>query len=194
MKAHTQVQLNLNFISDIIDEFLESIGANPTGIALVPIFGEGYESDNWEALYYFLDQQDGRVAANPNRLLQILSDRINTLSHLMRAPKLKAPSRKPHALYDRLSHRECERLAMGVVFLVEREVRRQKAYALAHSDGLTRLKHLNTWRRKATYEYCLSALVNSNIEFQNNPAWLLPLLANRFYSRSLIPWMQRQVS
>ncbi|WP_417765733.1 hypothetical protein [Spongiibacter tropicus] len=77
MKTHTQLQLNLNFISDIIDEFLGSVGATPTGIALVPIFGEGYESDNWEALYYFLDQQDGRVSANPSRLFKLINDRIN---------------------------------------------------------------------------------------------------------------------
>ena len=215
MKTRAPVQLSLTLLSDVIEEFVSTVGATLTGNALVPIFGIGDEEDNWEALHHFLSSQDGRRVGTKTRLLQLLHQRIQTQIDLMCQPVLSQAALDihlgnshidvKHARPDQgsdegtppvgtLSHSECQALAMGMVFLAEHIVRQEKARWIGKAEGLRVLEHLRAWSRKGLYAYCLTQIEKGNLRFQHTPAELLPALANRFYRKSLVPWLLKSIS
>jgi len=94
----------------------------------------------------------------------------------------------------RLSHSECQALAMAMVFLSERLVRLEAARWMGKPEGLLMLELVRGWSRKALYGYCLAQIEKGHLQFRHAPAELLPALANRFYRNSLMPWLRKGIA
>lgn len=183
--------INLNLLTDVIDAFIEEQGVSLNGKALIALFGQGDEEDNWEALLDFIGRVNGKTVVSKENLLQLLRNHIKSHLSRMRTPNFQVDKRCLNNLYGYLSRSECQTLALGMTFLVEQEISRQKTLCISMPDQLWMLDNLNRWDRNLAYQYCLTRLVNKDIRFQKNPAWLLPILVNRFYQHAVLPWIAR---
>lgn len=193
MKTRLPLQLNLNLLCDVIEEFAETLDVSLTGKELVFIFGNGEALDNWEALNQFISELDGRTAATRERLLALMRNRLKTMLYCMRLVNLKQakPSFNEERPYGCLSPDECKALAMTMVFLVEYQIQREKVRYIGQADGMAILTHLATWDRTIAYNYCLSKLLSCERRFYQTPSELFPTLVNQFYQKSIVPWMLR---
>lgn len=189
--THTTTTINLSLLTDVIDTFIEELGVSLQGKALITLFGQGDEEDNWEALSDFINRLDARKVASKANLLHVLRSHVKSHLSRMRAPNFQVDKRCLDNLYGHLSHSECQALAVGMAFLVEQEISRQKVLCLNQPNSLRMFDHLSSWDRKQAYQYCLSQLLNKDIRFQKNPAWLLSILVNQFYQHAVLPWIAR---
>lgn len=186
----TPLQLNLNLLSDVIDEFADTLGVSLTDKDLVFIYDNGEALDNWEALNQFISELEGHTVATRERLLGLMHSRFKTKLYFMRLVNLK--NAKPYykeEVYGRLPPDECKALAMTMVLLVEHDIKRQKLRYVGQADGMAMLTHLATWGRTAVYNYCLSKLLSRERCFYQTLAELLPTLVNQFYHKTIVPWM-----
>lgn len=192
MATRIPQQLNLNLLGDVIEEFIAAIGATLTGKSLIMIFGAGDEQDNWEAVYAFLSRLDGRTPASRESLLRVLNRRLKNHLYKMRLDH-NAPKRvsQDPSVFSVMSPSECAATAIAMVFLVEFEIKRQKFRYVGQGDGMAILTHLATWDRKAAYDYCLSKLMAGEIRFYQSPSEVLPEWLNRYYQKTIVPWIQR---
>lgn len=191
MITNTTTKINLSLLTDVIDAFVSELGVGLKGKALITIFGQGDEEDNWEALSDFISRADARTVASKENLLQLLRSHFKSQLSRMRTPNFQVDQRCLNNLYGHLSHSECQALALGMAFLVEQEINTQKALCRSKPEGMTMLEHFSGWDRNKAYQYCLAKILHKDIRFQKNPAWLLPILVNRFYQQTILPWIER---
>ncbi|RNL61885.1 hypothetical protein [Zhongshania marina] len=131
MITNTTTTINLNLLSDVIDAFIKEQGVSLKGKALIALFGQGDEEDNWEALLDFIGRVDGKTVVSKENLLQLLRNHIKSHLSRMRTPNFQVDKRCLTNLYGYLSHSECQALAIGMAFLAEQEISRQRTLCLS---------------------------------------------------------------
>jgi hypothetical protein len=183
LQTQPQTQHSLNWLCDSARALVDSVGLRHNGRALITLFGKGDETDNVEALLHWLDTLDERIEANDKKLYSLFQKKLHASLRQMRKT-YRQPYRAIEGLpFVEASTRECENLAYALVFLTR--------WHLTELDRRNGTHYSQQWETRKALDHCIEKIQSFDLYYQVNASYMLNLLANHYFHRSVLPWMDR---